>query len=108
MQRYRFHADALGECDCDMLADDKGDYYAVAECDAAIKAAQKLNVLTIRDKEAAEQRGAERERAAIIAWCEKHRVVWKRTGWQGDPDNHYAADAIRRGDHHAHGREAQP
>jgi len=51
---------------------------------------------------AAEQRGAERERAAIVAWIGLLRNA------PMDTTLGMIQDAIMRGDHHDHGREAQP
>ena len=105
MKRYRFLIDTMAECECDMAETPHGEYVKYHDHEDAMKAALQQAVLTIRDKEAAEQRGAERERAAMLDWLDVVRIDME------PQDECYTmeliAAAIRRGDHHAHRQTAQ-
>ena len=55
---------------------------------------------------AAEQRGRQKERAEVVAW--QRREAARFPGSMSSDIMLNTADALERGDHHAHGREAQP
>ena len=94
---YVLYYDAEREIDKERVT---SAYYKV-ELGKAQKEIERL----LEDIAAAEQRGAERgrqeERAAIVAWFRDPASV-------PDAIALYYAEEIERGDHHAHGREAQP